>query len=84
MSKKSIIITIASFVIGLIEALMYYNLGKKQSVGLMDSLPPWKDLVMTMFIVIITSVATALLTCIVERVIESKNRPPLYKYLIRK
>ena len=68
MKKDMIIITSAGFVIGLAEALIYYNMGRKKKEGKFSySIPPAKELAQTMTIVIITSLATALVTKGIEK-----------------
>ncbi len=74
MKKGIIIITGASFLIGLAEALIYYNMGKKQETGKFTyGLPPASELAKTAGVVIITSVATGLLSQALERSFASKS-----------
>ncbi len=72
MKKETIIITGASFAIGLAEALIYYNMGKGEKEGFSLRLPPGRELAKTAGVVIATSVLTALLTLGIENGLKGK------------
>ncbi len=69
------IITGAGFVIGLAEALIYYNMGKQKDGKFSYKIPPTKELVQTAGIVIVTSLATAMLTNGIEKMLKNKTVP---------
>ncbi|TSE03691.1 hypothetical protein [Aquimarina algiphila] len=78
MKKDTLIITGAGLVIGTLEALIYYNMGKKDENGKFSySLPPTKEFLQTVGLVFITSIATAYLTKGLEKVILTKSKPKL-------
>lgn len=68
MKYQAVIITGAGFIIGVAEALVYYNLGQSSGRGFTYKIPPRKELLTTASIVLVTSVLTALLTRGIERV----------------
>ena len=72
MKKEVIIITTAGFVIGLAEALIYYNMGqnKKSGQGFSYKIPPAKELATTAGVVLITSIFTAVLSSGIERAVK--------------
>ncbi len=76
MNKKMIIITSAGFVIGVAEAIIYYNLGKSKDGEFSYQLPERKELVKTMGIVLATSILTAGLVHGIEKMIP-ENTPQL-------
>lgn len=67
-----IIVTSAGFIIGIAEALIYYNLGKQKG-KLSLELPERKELMKTMGIVLTTSVITAALVYGIEKTIPENN-----------
>lgn len=73
--KKMLIITGAGLVIGLAEALIYYNLGRNAAseTGFAFGVPKGKELTKTMGIVLATSLATALLSNTLENVLDKKE-----------
>ena len=73
MNKKMIIITSAGFVIGVAEALIYYNLGKSKNGKFSYQLPNRKELLTTMGIVLATSILTAGLVAGIEKAIPENN-----------
>ena len=72
--KKMIIITGAGLIIGLAEALLYYNLGRNadNEDGFAFGVPKGKELAKTMSIVLATSLATALLSNVLENALNKK------------
>ncbi|WP_010180385.1 hypothetical protein [Aquimarina agarilytica] len=74
MNKKVLIITGAGLAIGLAEALIYYNLGKNSNKEQFKfQVPKGKELLKTTGIVLATSVATAALSSIIEKSLESSE-----------
>ncbi len=74
MNKKVMIITGAGLAIGLAEALIYYNLGKNsKSEKFKFQVPKGNELVKTAGIVLLTSVATAALSNIIESSLETNT-----------
>jgi len=70
--KKMFIITGAGLAIGLAEALIYYNLGRSATEeDFRFGLPKGKELVKTLGIVLVTSLATAALSNTIENALES-------------
>ncbi len=73
MKKGLIIVTTASFAIGLLEALIYYNMGKSEDKGKFAfKMPPGQELAKTAGVVIITSIATAVVTSALEKGFQNK------------
>ncbi len=74
MNKKVLIITGAGLAIGLAEALIYYNLGKNEkNEKFKFQIPKGKELLKTAGIVLITSVATASLSNLIEKSLEEDS-----------
>jgi len=73
--KKMIIITGAGLVIGLAEALIYYNLGRNANKegGFAFGIPKGKELTKTLGIVLGTSLATALLSNVLESALDKQQ-----------
>lgn len=73
-NKKMLIITGAGLAIGLAEALLYYNLGRNSDTkeGFKFGIPKGEELGKTLGIVLVTSLATALLSSGVENLL-NKN-----------
>lgn len=72
MKKGVIIITGAGLVIGLAEALVYYNMGqRKPGEPFRYKMPPVKELAQTVGVVLITSVLTAIATQGIEKIVEA-------------
>ena len=59
MKRNAIIITSVGMVIGVAEALIYYNLGQNSGGKFSYRIPPAKELLKTSTIVLITSILTA-------------------------
>jgi len=74
-NNQFIIVTSAGFVIGLAEALIYYNMGKKkESDGKFKyTIPPGKELAITAGVVVLTALATAALTGGIEKLMVKKE-----------
>jgi hypothetical protein len=72
LTAPTTIITVVGTGIGIGEALLFYNLGQKQGLPLIQKfkgwkLPPKKDLIETVSVVIITSIMTGVLTDLLMR-----------------
>ncbi len=61
MDRKSIIITTASFVVGVGEALLYYNMGQANGKSFRFKMPPTKEFMKTVGVVFLTSLITTAL-----------------------
>ena len=73
MNKKVLIITGAGLAIGFAEALIYYNLGKYDpSKDFKFQIPRGGELLKTTCIIIVTSLATAALSNVLENAIVDK------------
>ncbi len=66
MNKNAIIITTVGLIIGTAEALLYYNLGQSAGGKFTYKMPPTKELLKTVGVVLVTSVLTAGISGIVE------------------
>ena len=76
--KKVMIITGAGLIIGLGEALLYYNLGRNaKSEKFQFGVPKGKELTKTMGVVLVTSILTAILSNQIEKVVEKSAVPNL-------
>jgi len=72
-TRDFIIITGAGLVVGLAEALIYYNMGKaKEKGGFSFGMPPTRELVKVTGVVFLTAVITAGLTTGIEKALEPK------------
>ena len=70
MKKGVIIITGAGLVIGLAEALIYYNMGqRKPGEPFKYKMPPATELAQTAGVVLVTSLLTALATDGIEKLL---------------
>ena len=73
MNKKVLIITGAGLAIGFAEALIYYNLGKNDpDKDFKLQIPKGVELLKTAGIIIVTSLATAALSNVIENAIVDK------------
>tara|TARA_R110002050_G_scaffold297085_1_gene458040 strand:- start:2377 stop:2622 length:246 start_codon:yes stop_codon:yes gene_type:complete len=73
MNKKVLIITGAGLAIGFAEALIYYNLGKNDpDKDFKFQIPRGAELLKTTGIIIVTSLATAALSNVLENAIVDK------------
>ena len=74
MNKKVLIITGAGLAIGFAEALIYYNLGKTYPAKEFKfQIPRGAELLKTTGIIIVTSLATAALSNVLENAIAEKQ-----------
>ena len=74
MNKKVLIITGAGLAIGFAEALIYYNLGKNDPTKEFKlQIPNGAELLKTTGIIIVTSLATAALSNVLENAIADKQ-----------
>ncbi len=79
MSKKVLIITGAGLAIGFVEALIYYNLGKKgTNEKFKFQIPKGQELIKTTGVIIATSLATAALSNVLENmIVDQPNLKPI-------
>jgi hypothetical protein len=61
MKAKGIVLTGVGFIVGVAEALLFYNLGKANGKGYKFQIPPGKELFKTAGMVMITSIITTAL-----------------------
>jgi hypothetical protein len=74
MNKQFVIMTTVGLVIGVSEALIYYNMGKSKEQGRFSySMPPAPEMMKTVGIVIVTSLLTAMITTGVEKMVGVKE-----------
>ncbi|MDO9184483.1 MAG: hypothetical protein Q7W13_00615 [Bacteroidia bacterium] len=66
MTKNTIIITTVGLVIGTAEALLYYNLGKNAGGKFTYNIPPTKEFLKTVGVVLVTSILTAGISGMIE------------------
>lgn len=70
MNKRTLIITGVGLTIGFAEALIYYNIGKKNKQGeSLDWLPKGKELAQTLSAVLITAVLTGIISNQIEKML---------------
>lgn len=75
MNKNAIIITSVGMVIGIAEALLYYNLGQSAGGKFTYKIPPTKEFLKTAGVVLVTSILTAGISGFIEsRFQEDKNQ----------
>ena len=66
MNKNAIIVTSVGLVIGVAEALLYYNLGQSAGGKFSYKIPPTKEFFKTVGVVLVTSVLTAGISAMIE------------------
>jgi hypothetical protein len=71
--NKTIIITGVGFVIGVAEALLYYNLGQSAGGKFQYKLPPAKELFKTAGFVMASSLITGLISAGLETLLEEQR-----------
>lgn len=71
---KGIVLTGVGFVVGLGEALLYYNLGQAQGKAFAFKIPPTKELMKTAGVVLMTSLVTTALFKGIEMAIEQDQK----------
>ena len=64
--NKTIIVSTVGLVIGVAEALLYYNLGQSAGKKFSYKLPPKKEFLKTVSVVMVTSVLTAAISSGIE------------------
>jgi uncharacterized membrane protein YedE/YeeE len=75
MNKNAIIVTGVGLVIGIAEALLYYNLGQSAGGKFSYKIPPTKEFFKTVGVVLVTSVLTAGISAMIEsRLSEEKKQ----------
>lgn len=70
MNARAIVLTGVGFLVGVGEALVYYNMGKSAGSGFQFRIPPGRELAKTAGMVLLTSVVTTLLFRGVEIMME--------------
>ena len=71
---KGIILTGVGFLVGVAEALVYYNLGQSQNSRFKFKIPPTGDLVKTVSVVLVTSLITTALFSGIELMIDVREK----------
>lgn len=74
MNKNAIIVTGVGLVIGVAEALLYYNLGQSAGGKFAYKIPPTKEFFKTVGVVLVTSVLTAGISALIESRFEEDKR----------
>lgn len=74
MNKNAIIITTVGLVIGTAEALLYYNLGKSSGGKFTYKIPPTKEFLKTVGVVLVTSMLTAGISGMIESRFNDKEK----------
>lgn len=74
MSKKAVIVTGVGLVIGLAEALLYYNLGKSSGGKFTYKIPPPGEFFKTMGVVLVTSLMTAGISVLIESRLDDHDK----------
>lgn len=74
MNKNAIIVTSVGLVIGVAEALLYYNLGKSAGGKFAYNIPPTKEFLKTVGVVLVTSVLTAGISGMIESRFEDEKK----------
>ena len=74
MNKNAIIVTSVGLVIGVAEALLYYNLGKNAGGKFAYNIPPTKEFLKTVGIVMFTSILTAGISGFIESRINNEEK----------
>lgn len=68
----------AALVIGVAEALIYYNMGRSEEDRKFSfRIPPGKEMAKTVGVVLVTSILTGLVTDGIQRVIKEHGSPKL-------
>jgi len=76
MNKNTVIVTSVGLVIGVAEALLYYNLGKNAGGKFAYNIPPTKEFFKTVGVVLVTSLLTAGISGFIESMLEEKKKQP--------
>ena len=74
MNKNAIIITSVGMVIGLAEALLYYNLGQSAGGKFTYKIPPTKEFFKTAGVVLVTSILTTGISGLIESRFQDEKR----------
>ena len=74
MNRNTIIITSVGLVIGLAEALLYYNLGQSAGGKFTYKIPPRNEFLKTFGVVLVTSVFTAGISAMIEAQFHDKEK----------
>jgi len=76
MKTNTIIVTGVGLVIGVAEALLYYNLGQSAGKKFAYNIPPTKEFFKTVGVVLVTSLLTAGISGFIESQLEEKKKQP--------
>ncbi|HSH64669.1 MAG TPA: hypothetical protein VLB84_02475 [Bacteroidia bacterium] len=74
MNKNAIIVTSVGMVIGVAEALLYYNLGQSAGGKFAYKIPPTKEFFKTVGVVLVTSILTAGISAFIESRFEEDKK----------
>ena len=74
MNRNAIIITSVGMVIGVAEALIYYNLGQNAGGKFTYRIPPRNELLKTASIVLVTSIMTAGISAFIESSLRKEEK----------
>lgn len=73
MDKKALLLTGVGFIVGVGEALIYYNMGQSTGQGFQYKIPPTKEFLKTAGVVLVTSFITAGIFAGLDSFMESKE-----------
>jgi hypothetical protein len=76
MNKNAVIVTTVGLVIGVAEALLYYNLGQSQGGQFAYKIPPKRELLKTIGVVLVTSILTAGISGFIESQFQEDKKVP--------
>ena len=74
MKKKAMVLTGVGFVVGVAEALIYYNMGQSAGGNFRFAVPPTKEFLKTAAMVLLTSVVTTALFKGIEMMMEPEDQ----------
>lgn len=70
---KGLILTGVGFIVGVGEALIYYNMGQSSGQGFSYKIPPTKEFIKTASVVLVTSILTAGIFSGLEMLMEQRD-----------
>ena len=70
MTKQAVILTSVGFAVGVMEALIYYNMGQSEGRSFNFKIPPSKEFLKTAGVVLITSLITTAIFNGIEMIYE--------------
>lgn len=74
MNKNAIIVTSVGLVIGIAEALLYYNLGQSAGGKFSYKIPPTKEFLKPVGVVMVTSMLTAGISMAIESRMQDEKK----------